>query len=331
MIGQSRAFFDAVRLIERIARYDAPVLIEGETGTGKELAARAIHYGGARRDRPFIPVNCGAIPDALVENELFGHRRGAYTDAKCEQTGVIGHAQHGTLFLDEVDALSLKSQVTLLRFLQDQQYRPLGGSETRSADVRVIAASNVNLSNLTQQGAFRLDLLFRLKVMHITMPPLRDRHGDVAVLSAHFLGACAQRFGVGEKLLQPETSAWMDKYAWPGNIRELENLVYREYLLADGSLIIVPPPGAAERHDGAHWSATDSAALTFKQAKTRAIAEFERRYLTDVLSTARGNVTKAAMLVGKERRAFGRLLKKHDIDKTAYCREPGPDVSAAPK
>src|SRR5215470_14387370 len=208
MIGQSRAFSDALSLIEKIARYDAPVLIEGETGTGKELAARAIHYGGTRRNGPFIPVNCGAIPDALVENELFGHRRGAYTDAKLEQTGVIAHAEHGTLFLDEVDALTPKSQVILLRFLQDQQYRPLGGSEARSADVRVIAASNASLASLTERGAFRLDLLFRLKVLHITMPPLRDRHGDVAVLSAHFLGACAQRFAAGHKRLHPATADW---------------------------------------------------------------------------------------------------------------------------
>jgi two-component system, NtrC family, response regulator GlrR len=149
MIGQSAAFLNTVRLIEKIARYDAPVLIDGETGTGKELAARAIHYGGARKHYPFIPVNCGAIPDALVENELFGHRRGAYTDAKWERIGVIAHAQHGTLFLDEIDTLTPKSQVTLLRFLQDQQYRPLGASETRSADVRIIAATNANLSNLT--------------------------------------------------------------------------------------------------------------------------------------------------------------------------------------
>jgi len=327
MIGQSRAFSDALSLIEKIARYDAPVLIEGETGTGKELAARAIHYGGTRRNGPFIPVNCGAIPDALVENELFGHRRGAYTDAKLEQTGVIAHAEHGTLFLDEVDALTPKSQVILLRFLQDQQYRPLGGSEARSADVRVIAASNASLASLTERGAFRLDLLFRLKVLHITMPPLRDRHGDVAVLSAHSLGACAQRFAAGHKRLHPATADWMDNYAWPGNIRELENLLCREYLLADGNVIMVPPAGAVKSHHVARASEPDFTALTFKQAKIRAIAEFEKRYLADVLSTACGNVTKAALLVGKERRAFGKLLKKHNIDKRNHCSDPRVDVS----
>jgi DNA-binding NtrC family response regulator len=318
MIGQSLAFLDVVRVIEKIARYSAPALIEGETGTGKELAARAIHYGSSRRDRPFIPVNCGAIPDALVENELFGHKRGAYTDAKWEQSGVIGHAEHGTLFLDEVDALTPKSQVALLRFLQDQQYRPLGGGEVRSADVRVIAASNVNLTELTERGAFRLDLLFRLKVMHITMPPLRDRRGDVALLASHFLQNCSYQFNVDKKHLHPDTAAWMEWYSWPGNIRELENLIYREFLLADSEVIVISPLAGTARHGVADCARSKADSLNFKEAKARAIAEFEKRHLTNVLSAVHGNVTKAAMLVGKERRAFGRLLKKHDIDK-AHC------------
>jgi DNA-binding NtrC family response regulator len=317
MIGQSPAFLQALRLIERIARNDAPVLIEGETGTGKELAARAIHYGGARKDRPFVPVNCGAIPDALVENELFGHRRGAYTDAKSDQRGVIAHAQHGTLFLDEIDALTPKSQVTLLRFLQDQEYRPLGGSEVHSADVRIIAASNVDLAGLAERGMFRLDLLFRLKIMHLIMPPLRDRHGDVAILSAHFLRACGPRFGAGDKRLHPDGLARLDSYAWPGNIRELENLICREYLLCDRDVIYIPPlsgrADAEPNRDKANF-----ASLSFKQAKELAVAEFEKQYLSQVLSAARGNVTKAASLVGKERRAFGRLLKKYDIEKAIY-------------
>src|SRR5262245_6688958 len=315
MIGESRAFLDVVRLIEKVARFDAPVLIEGETGTGKELAARAIHYSGPRRDCPFIPVNCGAIPDALVENELFGHRRGAYTDAKWEQRGIIAHAQHGTLFLDEIDALTPKSQVTLLRFLQDQQYRQLGGSEVQSADVRIVAASNVNLRELTTQGTFRLDLLFRLNIMRITMPPLRDRHGDVALLSAHFLRACATRFGAGDKRLHADSLARLATYRWPGNVRELENLICREYLLCDDDVIRIEAPGDAHVRGELDRPTGNFSRLTFKQAKDLAIAQFEKRYLAEVLSASRGNVTKAASMVGKERRAFGRLLKKHDIDK----------------
>jgi transcriptional regulator with PAS, ATPase and Fis domain len=174
MIGQCPQFLKTVRLIEKISRCDVPVLIEGETGTGKELAARAIHYNSVRRDHPFVPVNCGAIPDALFENELFGHQQGAYTDARQAQVGLIANANGGTLFLDEVDTLTPKAQVTLLRFLQDQQYRPLGSQSACLADVRMIAASNVNLCDLTEAGAFRSDLLFRLKIMYLVLPPLRE-------------------------------------------------------------------------------------------------------------------------------------------------------------
>jgi DNA-binding NtrC family response regulator len=321
MIGKSRAFLNAVHLIEKIARFDTSVLIEGETGTGKELAARAIHYNSSRRDCPFIPVNCGAIPDALVENELFGHRRGAYTDAKWEQRGIISHAQHGTLFLDEIDALTPKSQVTLLRFLQDQQYRQLGGSEVQAADVRIIAASNANLSALSAQGTFRLDLLYRLNVMRLTMPPLRHRQGDVGLLSESFLRACAVRFGAGDRRLHADSLMRLEAYRWPGNVRELENLICREYLLCDDDVIRVDVPGGnADLGSEADLTGGDLSRLTFQQAKDLAIAQFEKRYLAEVLSASRGNVTKAASMVGKERRAFGRLLKKHDIDKSAYLR-----------
>ena len=320
MLGKSQAFLETLRLTEKVARCDAPVLIEGETGTGKELAARAVHYRGNRRDRPFIPVNCGAIPDALVENELFGHRRGAYTDAFSDQNGVIARANQGTLFLDEVDALTQKAQVALLRFLQDQRYSPLGGSESRAADVRVIAASNADLARLAELRAFRLDLLFRLKIMYVKMPPLRERYGDVPLLCAHFLRACADRFGLGEKSLHPETLRWLERYSWPGNIRELENLIYREYLLEDGLIIsIVPPPsiGVSGIID-APMEDNGLAALRFNDAKARAIAEFEQRFLARILAAAHGNVTKAADLAGKERRAFGKLLKKYSIDRNHY-------------
>jgi DNA-binding NtrC family response regulator len=317
VIGQSVTFRTAVRLIEKICRNDAPVVIEGETGTGKELAARAIHYGGARRDFPFIPLNCGTLPDTLVENELFGHSKGAYTDAKAEQSGVIAHANRGTLFLDEIDALTPRAQVVLLRFLQDQQYRPLGASATRTADVRIIAASNADLSGLTERGLFRLDLLYRLKVMHVTLPPLRERKGDVEILSTYFLKRCAERFHAGEKHLDQNSLRYMDGLNWPGNVRELENFLCREYLLAEGDIIAIAGAGVPEAQPS---PAGEFARLNFRQAKNRAIAEFERRYLVNVLMAAGGNVTKAACLVDKERRAFGRLLKKHDIDRSQYAR-----------
>jgi DNA-binding NtrC family response regulator len=305
-----------MRLLARIARCDVPTLIEGETGTGKELAARAIHYTGARCDGPFVPVNCGAIPDNLIENELFGHRKGAFTGADHEHVGLIEGSHKGTLFLDEIEALSAKSQVSLLRFLQDQQYRPLGGKTERQADVRIIAASNTDLSRLAAEGGFRADLLYRIKVMYLQLPPLRERNGDVTLLSQHFLEQCATRYGQGEKKWHAESLLWLERQDWPGNIRELENLIVREYLLSDEPLIRITLPEAfalerRQQPDRRHCRLT---AFDFKQAKNQAIAEFEHQYLVQALAQVQGNVAEAARQIGKERRALGKLLKKHGIN-----------------
>ena len=306
-------------MIEKIGRCDAPVLIEGETGTGKELAARAIHSGSARCGGPFIPVNCGAIPDSLIENELFGHKRGAYTDAQYDHLGLIAHAQKGTLFLDEVDALTPKAQVTLLRFLQDKQYRPLGGVGTSCANVRIITASNADLLQLTEQGEFRRDLLFRLNLMYLKLPPLRDRHGDTVLLANHFLRGCAESFGL-EKVLHPDTLEAIQQLPWPGNIRELENFVAREYLLADDGVIRIQPAlrinNDRRKQADRRWQGLTS--LPFNQAKSQVIKEFERNYLIVVLTAASGNVTQAAKQVDKERRAFGKMLKKYGIKRQQY-------------
>src|SRR5688500_7573696 len=212
MIGRSIAFRIADALIMKMSAFDAPVLIEGETGTGKELAARAIHYRGARRGKPFVPVNCGALPDALIENELFGHRRGAFTDARDDKPGVVELARGGTLFLDEIDALTPKGQVTLLRFLQDQQFRPLGGRREEQADVRIIAAANRSLERQVAAEAFRQDLFYRLNLLHLTLPPLRERQGDIALLAEHFVRAAATRYGKAPLPFHPETLAWFERY-----------------------------------------------------------------------------------------------------------------------
>ena len=320
MIGKSKAFLQVLSLIARIAKCDVPVLIEGETGTGKELAARAIHYGSGRREFPFVPLNCGAIPEALIENELFGHQRGAYTGAAQDQAGLIQFAHHGTLFLDEIDALSPKAQVTLLRFLQDNQYRPLGGPSSRAADVRILAASNGDLAKLVAQGAFRSDLFYRLKILHLELPPLRARNGDVALLAANFIEVCNARLGQGEKALSANTLNWFERYAWPGNVRELENLIYREYLLTEGAMLDIAAPAelGCERRTQLDRRYGDYLGSKFVDAKTRVIAEFERHYLSSMLARAEGNVTKAANLCGKERRTFGKLLKKHGIEKPDF-------------
>ena len=313
MIGRSVAFRIAESLIEKMSAFDAPVLIEGETGTGKELAARAIHYRGARRGKPFVPVNCGAIPDTLIENELFGHRRGAFTDARLDQAGVVELARGGTLLLDEVDALTLKAQVTLLRFLQDQQFRPLGARCAEQADVRIIAASNRNLERLVAVDEFRLDLFYRLKLLHLVLPPLRERHGDAELLAEHFVRTGAARFNKPALPLDERTLSWFRHYEWPGNIRELENLVHREFLLADGERISIPAP----RADLAVAHAQHESLLNYREAKSRAIHDFEHRFLARLLCQANGNVSAAARISGTERRHLGRLLKKYGVPKPA--------------
>jgi DNA-binding NtrC family response regulator len=306
MIGCSPAFRAVLALIERMARYDAPVLIEGETGTGKELVARAIHYGSRRRDRPFVPVNCGALPDTLIENELFGHRRGAFTDAREDQPGLVALADGGTLFLDELDALTPRAQVTLLRFLQDHQFRPLGGRAPQAADVRIIAATNARLETLVERTQFRQDLLYRLNLLHMRVPPLRERDGDVALLAEHFVATGSSRFGVPERPLHHRTTQWFGQYAWPGNVRELENLVHRTLLLTDDPMLEIAAPALA--------TAGDSDPLaSYRESKARAVAAFEVQFLTRVLQRARGNITIAASLVGTDRRHLGRLLKKHGL------------------
>jgi two-component system, NtrC family, response regulator GlrR len=322
MIGQSKVFRVIQALIDKIAACDAPVLIEGETGTGKELAARAIHYGGARRNRPFIPVNCGAIPDNLFENEFFGHVRGAFTDAKDSQNGLVANAEGGTLFLDEIECLSPKGQVVLLRFLQDQVYRPLGARQAVTGNVRIIAASNAGVAQLVNAGAFRHDLLYRLAVISLTMPALRDRHGDALLLARHFVHRFAHQYGRPELPIDPESTQWLAEYDWPGNVRELENVIHREFLLSEGPLLRIGPSVVRSPMPRANGLPEHQPRVPFElgfhRAKTMIVAEFEKAFLSEALAQCHGNVSAAARMVGKERRAFGKLLKKHGIDRAGY-------------
>jgi two-component system, NtrC family, response regulator GlrR len=310
IVGKSAAHAELLAQIRRVAASDAPALIEGETGSGKEVAARCIHYGGARRRGPFVPVNCGALPDSLIESELFGHERGAFTDARQSRRGLVAEASGGTLFLDEVDALSPKAQVTLLRFLQDQRYRPVGTAREHSTDVRLIAAANRPLEAGVDHGEFRADLLYRLKILYLLMPPLRERGDDVLLLAQHFVRVFAGKYGLSEKPLHAHAIAWLRGSRWPGNVRELENWVHREFLMCDGSEIgaHLPAPGA-----DACASAALNALACFRTAKAEAVRRFECEYLQRALREAQGNVSQAARLAGKERRAFGKLLKKHGI------------------
>ncbi len=317
LIGRSPAFLEVLRLVRRMADCDAIVLIQGETGTGKELAARAIHYLGVRRDAPFIAMNCGAVPDTLFENEFFGHARGAYTDAREARFGVIAQARGGTLFLDEIETMSAHGQVALLRFLQDQTYRPVGGHLVEHADVRVIAASNAPLADLAARGQFRQDLLYRLNLLSLTLPPLRERRGDAVLLAERFITRLSHQYRQPLRRLHPDTIAWLESYAWPGNVRELENLIHREFLLADDEVLRIDHPAASRRAVSGPMFEGD-----FREAKAQAIAEFERAYVAHVLALAGGNITQAARLCGQERSQLGKLAKKYGLERGQFAAGP---------
>jgi DNA-binding NtrC family response regulator len=311
LLGSSPSFQQACTHIQKIARVDATVFIAGETGTGKEMAARSIHYLGNRSTHPFIPVNCGALAENLLESELFGHERGAFTDAKTAFPGLVSEADGGTLFLDEIDSLSPKAQAALLRFLQDQSYRRVGSSVIRQADVRIIVASNANLEMLVEKKQFRRDLLYRLNVLMLHMPPLRARDGDALELARTFLARFSRHYRVPQKSLHPDAVSFIEQHDWPGNVRELENVMLREFLMCDSAEIRLSTSGTE-----AEAVATNDN-MAFKDAKARAIADFERRYVRDMLKRTEGNLSQAARLAGQDRSAFGKLARKHGINHAA--------------
>jgi DNA-binding NtrC family response regulator len=317
LIGSAPRFLHALTVIRKSASCDATVLIHGETGTGKELAARAIHYLGTRRTGPFVPVNCGAIPDALIESEFFGHIRGAFTDARDTREGVVSQARGGTLFLDELETLSPRGQVVLLRFLQDQSYKPVGGEQFHRANVRIIGSTNADFRVLTEEGRFRLDLLFRLQVLPVELPPLRERPGDALLLATYFVERLGAQYGRRPMPFTTEAIRYLERHHWPGNVRELENLVHRELVLSDGSEIALqsvlgPKPAAGD---------VSHPVQRFQVAKARMIAEFEKAYIADLLNRTRGNVSLAARLAGKDRSRLGKLVKKHGLDRLTFARQ----------
>jgi DNA-binding NtrC family response regulator len=308
LIGRSHRFLAEVRKIPIAAKCDAGVLIAGATGTGKELFARAIHYLSPRAGKPFTPVNCGAIPSELVENELFGHAAGAYTGAHAAGTGVIAESEGGTLFLDEVDCLPLLAQVKLLRFVQHKEFRPLGSARTQNANVRIIAASNANLDEAIAQRRLRQDLYYRLNVLPFHLPSLRERPSDIPLLVDHFLQKYAAEFDSPVPELKPNTMASLLHHDWPGNIRELEHVIERMVLFAgepDTWPAGLPLSGQ-----------TLSLPVSFREAKAEVVSRFERNYIRELLQTYSGNITRAAQAARKNRRAFFQLMRKHGLSRT---------------
>jgi two-component system, NtrC family, response regulator GlrR len=313
IVGESPAFVNSINQITPIARYEVGVLILGETGTGKEVFARAIHYRSPRATKPFVPVNCGAIPVDLLENEFFGHESGAFTSANSSRRGVIKEADGGTLFLDEVDSLPPMAQVKLLRFLQDGQFRPLGSATVCSANVRVIAASNAHFADSLASGRFRKDLYYRLNVLSLKLPTLREREGDIVLLARHFLAKYTEKFRTPVRDLSPAALQKLVSYSWPGNVRELENVIQRAVVLSTHAVL----PGehiflgeATEERDEQQ---------NFQQLKAKAINQFEASYIRRLLLVYDGNITKAAAGAGKDRRAFWELMRKHHISARPSC------------
>jgi DNA-binding NtrC family response regulator len=311
-VGASPAMAKLRENLAQVAATDATVLLEGESGTGKELAARAVHRSSRRSDGPFQAIHCAALPETLLEAELFGHAKGAFTDAARERPGILVQAEGGTVFLDEVGEMPPSMQVKFLRFLQEKEVRPLGGAPVRRVDVRVVAATNKTLSNEVAAGRFREDLFYRLAVLPVRLPPLREREGDVPVLTEHFLDKIARRSGGERKRFTPEALAALSAHPWPGNVRELENVVERASALATGNVLGIEslPPNLSGAPSAEEGPATDR---PFGESKRSVVEAFERAYLTDLMSKTGWNVTHAAVKAGMDRKNLQDLLKKHGI------------------
>jgi len=307
LIGKSLSFLSEIEKIPVVAQCDASVLISGETGTGKELCARAIHYLSPRAGKPFVPASCGAIPVDLVENEMFGHVQGAFTGASPFKSGLVHEAHGGTLFLDEIDCLPLLAQVKVLRFLQEKEYKQLGSSKVHHADVRVVSATNIDLEKAVKGGTFRQDLYYRLNVIMLRLPPLRDRKEDIPILARHFSDQYASEFNKRIESFTPEALQKLLLYEWPGNVRELENVVERA--------VIFSKHGVIESGDVMlPYQESTPRTQSFQQAKSTIIAEFERSYIHGLLIAHQGNISKAAKAAQKNRRAFWELVRKYKID-----------------
>lgn len=297
MIGSSAPMIEIYKIVSRVAPTDATVLIEGETGTGKEMIARMIHRNSRRAACAFVPVDCGSIAPGLLESELFGAMRGAYTGADRDRMGVFEAANSGTVFLDEIGDIELNFQLKLLRFLQDREIRPLGSPRAKVVDVRVIAATNRDLQKLVEQEKFREDLWFRLNVVRITVPPLRERHGDIPLLAHYFLRKYNERYGQSTRLTNSGLKA-MSEYTWPGNVRQLQHVMER--------LSILAPNGRID--DEAIRDAIDSTEPRDQASET--LADTEAEQIRRVLSATGGNKSRAAKILGIERKTLYRKLER---------------------
>src|SRR6266536_319710 len=330
LVGTSGPMREVTRIIDAVAYSAATVLVQGESGTGKELVARALHAKSPRRGQPFVALNCGALTETLLESELFGHVKGAFTGAQRDQKGLFDAADGGTIFLDEIGDIPPATQVRLLRVLQEGELKPVGSAEAIRVDVRVIAATHRDLPKLVKTGKFREDLFYRLNVIAIPLPPLRERIDDVPLLAHHFLRRYTERLGKKVKTLSPEAIELLCGYRWPGNVRELENAMERAVVLCRGEGITPAdlPPAISGRTaplirevpaagDDAAWLA-----MSYAAAKEQALRRFEKTYVDALMRACDNNISAAARKAGMDRSNFKRVLRKYRSDVES---EPGDD------
>jgi nitrogen regulation protein NR(I) len=315
IVGQSAPMQKLYRTIQRVSRTATTVLILGESGTGKELIANAIHYHSDRKDKPFVPINCGAIPEELLESELFGHERGAFTGALKERKGRFELAHQGTVFLDEIGEMSQKLQVKLLRFLQEKRFERVGGGRTIQVDAGIIAATNKDLEKAVQEGSFREDLYYRLNVIPIHVPPLREREGDVPLLIHHFLKHHCQEKELPLKRMSKAAVEILDRYPWPGNVRELENLIERLVILTDGDEIDVDdlPPRIRQCQATRPSYLTDISLGETGMDLKKTLDDLENHLIMEALKRANGVKNRAANLLGLNRTTLIEKMKKKKI------------------
>jgi transcriptional regulator with GAF, ATPase, and Fis domain len=315
ILGHDPAFLEVLNLVAQVADSEAPVLIQGESGTGKELVAKALHHNSRRRERPFVAINCGALPETLLEAELFGHQRGAFTGAVADQPGWFEKANGGTLFLDEVGEMSAALQVKLLRVLESGEYARLGSAAVRRADVRVVAATNRDLREMAAAGKMRSDLLYRLDVVRVEMPALRDRPGDIALLARHFLERWSAKYQ-RDLRFSARTERLLLAYEYPGNIRELQNAIQRAVLVSRGPAI--EPQDLPDTFRASQPASPADGAGSFRLAKRRLIEDFERTYLGRALEEAGGNISRAAQAAGIDFKNFHAKMRRYRIDPAPY-------------
>jgi DNA-binding NtrC family response regulator len=299
IIGESEGMLDVFRTINKAKSTNATVLINGESGTGKELVARGLHYGGKLSAAPFVPVNCGGIPDSLLESELFGYVRGAFTGATETRAGFFQTADGGTIFLDEISNTTLAMQAKLLRVLQEKEFYMIGSKKPMKVNVRIVAATNVNLMQLVKKGLFREDLFYRLNIISIDLPPLRERGGDIMMLLDFFLAKYVKEVGKGPMRFSKKALNAVVSYGWPGNVRELQNLIHRLVIMADDSTIDTP-----DLPENFRFSASRSKGLH------RTLEDVEQEYILEVLSANKNNITRTAEILAIDRKTLREKIKK---------------------